>query len=153
MWLRCGWLKCFMSFSPNICARSKSFPTPHLISWYTPGLATNSIFFCFLFMKNHWFACKANQWPLIGETLISSVPPSNSLVSVSDPWRAYWADTPPFKGPRLASCVASGTSEIQGHRQVCRARRGGPRTLSTTTGAQTLIVCLLKTPFIILDFE
>ena len=26
-------------------------------------------------------------------------------------------------------------TEIQGHRQVCRARRGGPRTLSTTTGA------------------
>ena len=55
------------------------------------------------------------------ETLFSSVPPSNSLVSVSD--------------PRLASCVASRTTEIQGHRQVCRARRGGPRTLSTTTDA------------------
>ena len=35
----------------------------------------------------------------------------------------------------LASCVASGTTEIQGHRQVCRARRKGPRTLSTTTDA------------------
>ena len=41
----------------------------------------------------------------------------------------------PFKGPRLASCVASGTTEIQGHRQVCRARRGGPRTPSRTTDA------------------
>ena len=50
-----------------------------------------------------------------------SVPPSNSLVSVSD--------------PRLASCVASGTTEIQGHRQAWRARHGGPRTLSTTTDA------------------
>ena len=50
---------------------------------------------------------------LVGETLISSVPPSNSLVSVS--------------------CVASGTAEIQGHRQVWCARRGGPRTPSTTT--------------------
>ena len=37
--------------------------------------------------------------------------------------------------PRLALCVASGTTEIQGHRQVCRARRGGPRTPSTTTDA------------------
>ena len=36
-------------------------------------------------------------------------------------------------GPRLASCIASGTTEIQGHCQVCRARRGGPRTPSTTT--------------------
>ena len=34
----------------------------------------------------------------------------------------------PFEVPRLASCVASGTTEIQGHRQVWRARRGGPRT-------------------------
>ena len=99
------------------------------------GLDTNSIFFCFLFVKNHWFAWRANQWPLIGETLFSSVPPSNSLVSVSDPRRAFWADTAPFSGPRLASCVASGTTEIQGHRQVCRARRGGPRTPSTTTDA------------------
>ena len=46
------------------------------------------------------------------ETLFSSVPPSNSLVSVS--------------------CVASGTTEIQGHRQMCRARREGPRTPSNT---------------------
>ena len=49
---------------------------------------------------------------LIGEKLFSSVPPSNSLVSVSD--------------PRLASCVASETTEIQGHRQVRRARCEGP---------------------------
>ena len=32
-------------------------------------------------------------------------------------------------GPSTASCVASGTTEMQGHRQVCCARRGGPRTL------------------------
>ena len=37
-------------------------------------------FFCVLFVKN-WGLKK----PLIGETLFSSVPPSNSLVSVSDP--------------------------------------------------------------------
>ena len=37
--------------------------------------------------------------------------------------------------PLLASCVASGTTEILGHHQVCRARRGGPRTPSTTTDA------------------
>ena len=45
----------------------------------------------------------------------SYVPSCNSLVSVSDPWRAFWADTAPFKGPRLASCVASGTTKILGH--------------------------------------
>ena len=40
------------------------------------------------FVKNHWCAWRANQWPLIGETLFSSVPPSNSLISFADPWRA-----------------------------------------------------------------
>ena len=92
-------------------------------------------FFLFLFVKNHWFAWRANQWPLIGETLFSSVPPSNSLVSVSDPRRAFWADTAPFSGRRLASCVASGTTEIQGHRQGCCSRRRGPRTPPTTADA------------------
>ena len=41
----------------------------------------------------------------------------------------------PFWGPRLASCFASGTTEIQGHRQVWGARHEGPRTPSTTTDA------------------
>ena len=48
---------------------------------------------------------------------------------------AFWADTAPFLGPQLASFVASGTTEIQGQRQVCRARHGGPMTPSTTTDA------------------
>ena len=116
-------------FLPIPCPISKP---GHIDSGWTPGLATNSICFCFLCVKNHWFAWRANQWPLAGETLFSSVPPSNSLVSVLDLRRAFWADTASFSGPRLASCVVSGATEIQGHRQVCRARRGGPRTLSTT---------------------
>ena len=57
--------------------------------------------FHFPFVKNHWFARRANQWPLVRETILSSVPPSNSLVSVSDAWRAFWADTAPCKVPRL----------------------------------------------------
>ena len=81
--------------------------------------------------------------PSSGKTLFSVVPPSNSLVSVLDPWRAFWADMAPFKGPHLASCIASRTSEIQGHREVCLARHGGPRTPSTTA----LIVRLMKTHF------
>ena len=39
----------------------------------------------------------------------------------------------PSRTLNLASCVASGTTEIQGHCQVCRARRRSPRTPSTTT--------------------
>ena len=96
---------------------------------FRPGQATNSIFFYFLFVKTHWFAWRANQWPLSGETLFSSVPPSNSLVSISDHWMAFWVETAPFKGPRLASWVASGITVIQVHWQVCCTRRKGPRTV------------------------
>ena len=85
----------------------------------TPGLATNSIFFWFLFVKKI-----IDQWPLVGKTLFTSVPPSNSNLC---PWRAFWADLVPFKGPPLASYVASGTTKKQGHRQVCRVRQAGPR--------------------------
>ena len=121
---------CFLGVTVRICATLQCSTRAS-----SSGLATNSNFFCFLFVKTHRFAGRPNQWPLIGETLFSSIPPSSSLISVSDPRRAFWADTAPFSGPRLASCVASGTTEIQGHRQVCRARRGGPRTLSLTTDA------------------
>ena len=50
-------------------------------------------FFPFPFCKeNHWFARRANQWPLVGEILFSFVPTSNSLVSVSNAWRVFSAD-------------------------------------------------------------
>ena len=39
----------------------------------------------------------------------------------------------PFKGSRLASCVASRTSEIQGQCQLCRTSHKGPRTPSIIT--------------------
>ena len=45
-----------------------------------PGLATVSIFFCFFFVKINLQINDPSSW----ETLFSSVPPSNSLVSVSD---------------------------------------------------------------------
>ena len=84
---------------------------PYLLS---QGLVTKSVQICFLFVKNHW----RNQWTLVRETIFSSIHPSNSLVSASDPWRELLADTAPFKGPWFASCVASRTTENQGHRQV-----------------------------------
>ena len=60
----------------------------------------------------------------------------------------------PFKGPRLASSVASGTTEKQGHHKVCRARRGGPGTLSTTTDANLDGAFFENAHFTpILDFE
>ena len=50
---------------------------------------------------------------------------SNSLVSVSDPWRAFWVIKAPFKGLRFATCVAPGTTEYKGHCQVCLAVASG----------------------------
>ena len=82
-------------------------------------------------------------------THFSFVPSSNSIVSISDPWRAIWADMAPFKGPWLAFCVASRTTEIQWHYQVCRSRHGGPRTLSRSADANlALIVRFLKLHFL-----
>ena len=52
---------------------------------------------------------------LVREILLSSVPPSNSLVSVT--------------------CIASGTTEKQGFCQVCRAWSGLPSTSSRITDA------------------
>ena len=110
--------------------------TSHLAGWMPSGVATNSIFFCFLFAKKiiDLPGGKIND-PSLGKILFSFVPPSNSLAVVSDPWRAFWTATAPFKGPRLASCVASGSTERQGNSQVCHARHGGPRTPSKTTDA------------------
>ena len=39
------------------------------------------------------------QWPPFVETPFSYGLPCNSLVS--DPWKAFWADTAPIKGPQL----------------------------------------------------
>ena len=94
----------------------------------TAGLDNNS-FFSFLFVKYHWFAWRANQWPLIEGILFSSAPPSNSLVSVSALEGLYELTRRTSRALNF-SCVASKTTEKQGHNQVCRA---GPRALSRTT--------------------
>ena len=65
--------------------------------------------------------------------ILSSVLPSNSLVSVSDPSRSL---------DQLTSYIASGTTEIHGHCQVFLARCGGPRTASRTIDA-TILDCAL----------
>ena len=47
-----------------------------------PGLATNFIFFCFLFVKKLLICQEANSTTLYRGNTWSSVPPSNSLVSI-----------------------------------------------------------------------
>ena len=90
--------------------------------------------------------------PNIGENLFCNLPPNNSLVSGFDFWRAFWADTVYFKGPRLASFVASGTKEIQGHHQVLSAMRGGPITPSRTADLN-LDFALVENMLIFIGFE
>jgi len=124
--LRSELLKMASVVATNFSKLAMKGRIPHLFRLPGPRSRHSLNFFPFPFSsrwKDHWFAWRANQWPLVREKLFSFVPHSNSLVSVSDHWRAFWADAAPFNGPRLASCVASGTTEIQGHRQVSRARR------------------------------
>ena len=74
-------------------------------------LAANSILFCFLFVKNHQFACKANRWPHVGERLLSSIPqPSTHLVLGFQNYR-----------------------ETRVHSQVSCARHGGPQDFFKTS--------------------
>ena len=75
-------------------------------------------------VKTRWFAWWADEWTLVREIPFSSVPPSNSLVSDSDPLRTFWAGTAPIKCPRLMRCVP----EMQKNKDTClyHARRRGP---------------------------
>ena len=112
------------------------------------GLATKSIFstlsifsdcLCFLLIIS-LPGGQINE-PSSGRILFSSVPPSNSLVSVSDPQRAFWADTEPFKGhiPRTFALLPEGDYQVY---RTCRRRRTTP---SRTTDANLDVYCLKHT--------
>ena len=65
--------------------------------------------------------------------------------SSSDPEGLLLAVTVPFQSPRLASCVASETTENEGHHQIWHSsKRKGPDQPSRSTITQTLIVRLFK---------
>ena len=66
------------------------------------------------------------------------------IATPSSPSRTLEGLTVPIKGPQPASSIASRTTEMQGHRHVCRASRGGPRTRQEQL-TQTLIVCCVCT--------
>ena len=88
--------------------------------------------------KNHWFAWRTNGWPLVREIIFSDLPPINSFISDSDPWRAFWVDQALFKGPRLNLRRLRNNDSIQ----VWHAWGDGPRTLLRTTEAKRwLCVC------------
>ena len=68
------------------------------------------------------------------EDVFSSVPPSNSLVYVSDPWRTFLSWLGALQGPSscLVRCFRNGR---EAKTQVCHARCGGPRTPSKSADA------------------
>ena len=66
-----------------------------------------------------------------GNTIFFHMPPNNSLVS--GPWRAFWADTAPFKGPRLPCALLP---ELQRNKDTIRSapsKRGANVPLSQDT--------------------
>ena len=77
---------------------------------------------CFLFVKRN-IDLPGGQFndPLLGKhfflPFLAATPSSLSQTLEG----LFRAEAGPFKGPRLASCVASETTEKQGHRLVCRA--------------------------------
>ena len=103
-------------YTPNDFLFQEAIETEASTSTEIPGLASNSILLCFPSVKK--LALRANQCPLVGEIIFSFVPPSNSLVSVSDPRRAFWADTAHFKitNKDTVKCASLGT-EVPGQCQ------------------------------------
>ena len=55
--------------------------------------------------------------------------------------RRFWDEKAPFMGPRLATCIAYGTTEAHGQHQMCLIRRGGPKTPPREQVMQSSIVC------------
>ena len=105
-----------------------SIEKPHHKQRLSPSL------FCFIVFRD--IKGKINN-PSLWRKLFSVVPPINSLISVSDPWRDFWADTLPFQGPKphLMRCFRSfrDTRSLSGW---CRCLR----TTSKRTDANLLLL-------------
>ena len=118
------WIR-WMRMSLRACSTSATKPAKSM-AWTRNQvwpLQLNFFPLAFLKEKNHRLAL---GWRLIKTLLSSFVPPSDSLVSVSDLWRS------------LNLClinVSSWTLEILGHHQVCHAKCEGPRTPPNTADA------------------
>ena len=114
------------------------------LTW-RPGLDTISFVFCFLFVKNH---SKSINDPSTGKHCFSSVPPSNSLVSVSKPIKGFFELT--RRPSRALDSPLALLLELQRYKDTVRCAVLGavvPRHLQQQL-TQTLIVFLLKTYFL-----
>ena len=100
-----------------------------------------------LFTKSHWFA-QIND-PSCGRQSFSFDPPSNSLVSVSDPSKDFLPrHYRPQRALNFALCVAVGTSEIKAHNQVLNARGGGEVQVSVKNNFCKPQLCALFKPLL-----
>ena len=107
-----------------------------------PGLATNAIIFCLLFVKDHWFG--ANQWPLIGgEGIVLFVPSTISLLMVSGPLEGFlsWHDA--LQGPSTTPCLLLPELWINKDNVKCAMLGVGWKSQDHQL-TQTLKVCFLK---------
>ena len=109
------------------------------------GQPTNATKFQFaLAFCSTW---RANRWPPASEgTWRFSISCDSFLLSVSNPWTAFWPETVSLKGldPRLVQQTR--TAKIQ-RLQMCRARREGPWTLSSRIDANLDCVFVQNTLF------
>ena len=80
-------------------------------------------------VENHCW--RTNQWPLKGERMFFSIPPSNLLIYVLYPRRAFWDDMAPFKGPQ--PLMHKLLLELQRLRDAICCAASSPMTLSRTT--------------------
>ena len=88
------------------------------------------------------FFCHNNKRQNITSVIFSQQPPRLCLRPLKD----FLAGTPPFKGPWLTLRIASGIRDIQGHRQVFRARRRGPMMTRSRTIDANLDCAFVESP-------
>ena len=103
-------------------------------------------FFSWLFLKSHCFAWMAIQWSLARTPCTLSFLPATPLSWFQTLDMLFELTLRPSRTHNLASYVASGTPEIQGHSKVCCARLARSRAMLNNWRDLALIVCL-KTTF------
>ena len=111
-------------------------------TWYShsaPGL--NTITFTSL-LKISWTCPPGKFDPLLGRLLFSTVPSSNSGVSVSYPWKALWMTWRPLRAPILPWTLLR---ELQRYnQQMCCTGCKGSRKSSWITDPNLVCVFVEK---------
>ena len=112
---------------------------------HVTGITTNLIYFSFWLSVEKslkWHGIRISTNPHRRE--FSFTLSSSFLLSIWDPWRAFFSLNSTLQRPwfALASCIAFGTNKMQGHHQV-----GSTNTIENKWGKPWLCVCK-NTPFL-----